>query len=151
MLFAILALLKSSIGWLPLGWTNARVPFVGLLLRLFPNPRQKSELFLLGTVYFTHVCFGIAVAPDDYRKHLAELRYMKQKRLQLKWDLETSNEHGKRTKETVRDYGWYVDDPEAKTNWVCNWASLNKGGDHQSLYISAIELQTFVKAMPKTL
>jgi hypothetical protein len=105
-----------------------RVPFVGLLLRLFPNPRQKSELFLLGTVYFTHVCFGIAVAPDDYRKHLAELRYMKQKRLQLKWELETSNEHGKRTKETVRDYGWYVDDPEAKTNWVAIGLPSTKEG-----------------------
>jgi len=53
---------------------------------------------------------------------------MKQKLLQLKWELETFNEHGKRTKETVRDYGWYVDDPEAKTNWVAIGLPSTKEG-----------------------
>ena len=66
-------------------------------------------------------------------------------------ELETFNEHGKRTKETVRDYGWYVDDPEAKQIGVCIGLPSTKEGINQSLYISAIELQTFVKAMPKTL
>jgi hypothetical protein len=66
-------------------------------------------------------------------------------------ELETFNEHGKRTKETVRDYGWYVDDPEAKQIGVCIGLPSTKEGINQSLYISAIELQRFVKAMPKTL
>jgi hypothetical protein len=75
---------------------------------------------------------------------------MKQKLLQLKWELETFNEHGKRTKKTVRDYGWYVDDPEAKQTGVCIGLPSIKKGINQSLYISAKELRAFVEAMPKT-